>query len=137
VGGRGRKGGGGRGGDIPALEWAAAALGLLLLAGAIGFLVRQAFVADEAPGPIALVVKQVRPLGGGFLVELEARNGGDLTYAELEVEGRLRASNGVEERASATLDYLPGRSRREAGLFFRADPSRGELVLAPKGFRRP
>jgi uncharacterized protein (TIGR02588 family) len=112
-------------------------VGLVLLAGFIGFLVREALVAGEAPGPVAVVATRVRPLGAGFLVEFEARNGGDATYAELEVEGRLRSPGGAEERASATLDYLPGRSRREGGLFFRADPSRGDLVLAPKGFRRP
>jgi uncharacterized protein (TIGR02588 family) len=126
-----------RGGDIPALEWATALLGALLLAGTVAFLVRQAIVSDDTPGAVLLTVKQVRPVGAGYVVQLEARNGGTATYAELEIEGTLRSASGREERASVTLDYLPGQSSREAGLFFRSDPARGVLELVPKGFREP
>lgn len=100
-------------------------------------MVRQALVSDDRPGPVTSVVKAVRSLGAGFLVELEARNAGDATYADLEVEGTLRGTSGREERATATLDYLHGRSSREAGLFFTSGPARGTLDLSPKGFRRP
>lgn len=123
--------------DIPPLEWGAALLGAVLLAGALAFMVRQALVSDDSPGPVAFEVKRVLPLGAGFLVEFEARNRGDATYAELEVEGTLRGASGTEERARATLDYLPGRSSREGGLFFRGDPAAGELELAARGYRRP
>lgn len=126
-----------RGARIPRLEWAAAAVGAVLLVGTLAFLVREALVSEERPGPVAFSVRQVRPLGPGFLVELEARNTGDATYAELEVEGTLRGRGGREERATVTFDYLPGRSSREGGLFFRSDPAQGELEVTAKGFRRP
>ena len=122
---------------IPALEWAAAGIGALLLAGALGLLVRQAFIADPTPRSVALEVKAVRALDAGFLVQFEAHNTGSRTYAELEIEGTLRDRSGRTERATATLDYLPGGSSREAGLFFGSDPALGELHLAPKGFRAP
>jgi len=78
------------------------------------------------------------PFWSAFLSSSSRRcNGGDATYADLEVEGTLRGTSGREERATATLDYLHGRSSREAGLFFTSDPARGTLDLSPKGFRRP
>jgi uncharacterized protein (TIGR02588 family) len=123
--------------DIPPLEWATALVGAALLVLAIGFMVRQALVGDDGPGPVTFVVREVRPVGAGFLVAFEARNAGGATYAELEVEGTLRGTAAGEERARATLDYLPGRSSREGGLFFRSDPARGKLELAAKGFRKP
>jgi uncharacterized protein (TIGR02588 family) len=123
--------------EIPALEWATAIAGAILLAGALAFMVRQALVSDGEPGPVTFVVKEVRSVGSGFLVEVEARNRGGATYAELEVEGTLRDASGSAERATVRIDYLPPGSAREAGLFFRSDPARGRLELAPKGFRAP
>jgi uncharacterized protein (TIGR02588 family) len=123
--------------EIPALEWVAAAIGAVLLVGVVGFMLRQAIVVDGSAGPITFVVKEVRPVGARYLVEFEARNGGSAAYAELGIEGTLRGPGGRVERAEATLDYLPGGSTREAGMFFEANPAEGELVLAPKGFRAP
>jgi uncharacterized protein (TIGR02588 family) len=121
--------------EIPALEWAAAIFGAVLLAATIAFLLREA-ARPADPGPVALRVIAVRPLDPGFLVEFEARNDGGKAYAELELEGTLRIA-GREERAHATLDYLPRRSTRRGGFFFEGDPRQGEVQLVAKGFREP
>jgi uncharacterized protein (TIGR02588 family) len=121
--------------EIPALEWAAAAVGAVLLVATIAFLLREAARPGE-PGPVAFRVVSVRPVSPGFLVEFEARNEGGKAYAELEVEGTLR-SGGGEERARATLDYLPRRSTRRGGFFFEGDPRQGEVEIVAKGFREP
>lgn len=121
--------------EIPALEWAAAAVGLAMLVAALGFLLREA-VRPADPGPVAFRVVAVRPVGTGFLVEFEARNDGGKAYAELEVEGTLRSA-GREEHARATLDYLPRQSTRRGGFFFRSDPRDGMVEIAAKGFREP
>jgi uncharacterized protein (TIGR02588 family) len=101
--------------DIPALEWGAAAAGALILAAVLAFMVRQALVSDDGPGPVTVVVKAVRPLGAGFLVELEARNGGDATYVDVEVEGTLRGTSGREERATGrSITFTAGPRARQA-----------------------
>jgi uncharacterized protein (TIGR02588 family) len=122
--------------EIPALEWAAAALGAVLLVAALGFMLREAALPAE-PGPVEFRVLAVRPVGAAFLVEFEARNDGGTAYAELEVEGTVRGASGLEERAHATLDYLPRRSSRRGGFFFRSDPRDGEVEIVAKGFREP
>jgi uncharacterized protein (TIGR02588 family) len=122
--------------EIPALEWAAAILGALLLVGTVVFLLREATKPSD-PGPVVFRVVAVRPVEPGFVVEFEARNRGGAAYAELEVEATLRGSGGGEERAHATLDYVPRGSARRGGFFFRSDPRRGALEIAAKGYREP
>jgi uncharacterized protein (TIGR02588 family) len=123
--------------EIPALEWAAAILGALLLVAAVVFLLREA-TKPSHPGPIVFRVVAVRPVDPGFVVEFEARNRGGAAYAELLVEATLRgAGGGGEERAHATLDYLPRGSARRGGFFFRGDPRSGALEIAARGYREP
>ncbi|ADI15565.1 hypothetical protein [Truepera radiovictrix] len=118
------------------LEWGVAALGLLLVAGVLGFLLYQALLTPDTPPEIALRVLDVQPSSGGYLVRLEAANRGGETAAELVVEGALRRGGEVAETSELTFDFVPPDSVREGGLFFSQDP-RGRLELRAKSFREP
>lgn len=120
-----------------AWEWAVAALGAALVAGAIGYLVHHAVTVGEAVPEIAVEHTGTRPTQGGYIVRFLARNRGGATAASLRIEGELLQGSSVVETGEATLDYLPPFSERRGGLFFREDPGRHELRLVPKGYADP
>ena len=120
-----------------AWEWLAAAIGLLLLLGSLGYLAYDAVAGNgEVPNP-SVRVTGIEAQGPHFLVRLQVANAGRATAADLRVEGELRRGTEVVERSETAFDYLPGRSVREAGLFFRHDPRALELVLTARSYQQP
>lgn len=122
---------------ISALEWAVAALGLLLVLGAVAIVVEDA-LRNGIRGPVVAVQADsvLAMPGGGYRLHFTARNGGRGTAAELVVTGVLRDGAG-EETSQATVDYLPARSTRRGGLFFTRDPRTAALQLRAEGYREP
>jgi uncharacterized protein (TIGR02588 family) len=113
------------------------ALGALLLAGTIGFLVWHALGRDDAPPDVRVVVERVLELQNGYLVQFRAINQGGATAAQLVIEGELTGPDGPIETSEATLDYLPPRSDRQGGLFFGRDPRELDLRLRARGYAKP
>lgn len=120
-----------------AWEWLVAAIGLLLLVASIGYLAYDEVAGNgDVPVP-TLRITGIEPQGKHFLVRLQVANAGRATAADLRVEGELRRGGEVVERSETEFAYLPGRSTREAGLFFRHDPRALELVLAARSYQQP
>jgi uncharacterized protein (TIGR02588 family) len=117
-------------------EWIAAAIGVVLLLGAIGQLLVSALGRDETPPDIVLTVERVTERSESFVVTIRASNHGGAAAAEVEIEGTLRLDDGTET-STFTLDYLPPRSERRGGLLFSAHPGTGELILRARGFASP
>jgi uncharacterized protein (TIGR02588 family) len=122
---------------IPVTEWVVAAIGAVLVAATIGYLVWLALSRDEAPPDVRVAAAGVVALQNGWLVKFRATNAGATAAAELLIEGELVGEGGPVETSEATIDYLPPRSEREGGLFFRRDPRRHELHLRAKGYVDP
>lgn len=122
---------------IPLLEWFVGALGAVLVAAVIGYLVYQALGRDQTPPEVRVVAERVLELRNGWLVQFRAINDGGQAAAQLQVEGELAGPEGVIETGEAMIDYLPPRSAREGGLFFSRDPRAFELQLRAKGYARP
>lgn len=119
--------------DIPALEWASAAVGLVLAATAIGMTAWDAAFGVDGPPAIEVRLKGVTPTPHGYVVEVEAFNHGGSPAAQVQIEGVL--DQGAEgETANATIDYIPEQSRASGGLIFERDPRGGPLKLRAKGF---
>lgn len=118
-------------------EWVVAALGLALLAAAIGYLVY--FAVTTAAGPPAVVFERgpVARSGDGYVVGVVIRNEGASTASAVEIEGTLMRNGVTVETSTATLDYLPRFSSRRAGLFFASDPRDGTLQLRANGYSEP
>lgn len=123
--------------SVPVTEWAMAALGALLVFGAIAYLAYQALGRDETPPDVRLVTERVHALEQGFVVLFLARNHGAQAAAQVVIEGELSGPEGPVETGEATLDYLPPRSEREGGLFFSRDPRAFELRLRARGYAKP
>jgi uncharacterized protein (TIGR02588 family) len=123
--------------QVPLIEWLVAGIGVLLVAGAIGYLVVHALRRDQTPPDVRIVAQRVVALEHNHLVEFRAVNQGGEPAAQLLIEGELVGPDGPVETAEATLDYLPPGSHRDGGLFFRRDPREFELRLRAKGYARP
>jgi uncharacterized protein (TIGR02588 family) len=124
-------------GDIPRAEWVVAGIGLAIVLAVLVFVLYEAVAGDSSPPDIAVSVESVRAVQDGYVLELRIRNRGGTTAAAVPIEGVLRDRSGSEERAEATIDYVPARSSVTAGLFFRNDPRAGELRVRALGYRRP
>lgn len=113
------------------LEWAAAALGLLLTLAALVVVLVETF-AERTPPDIDLRVVAIAPAGAGWRVEVEASNSGRATAADLRIEGEVAG-----ETAQTQIAYLPGRGTERATLGFQQDPRGGDLELAVRGWSEP
>ena len=123
--------------SIPTLEWIVGGIGLVIIAGVLGFLLYAA-INDNNPLPdITLSVDSVTQTRNGYLARITAINEGGLTAAGVIVEGELRNGTDVVERSQTVIEFLPSHSRKRAGLFFSKDPRQFELKLRPHGYEEP
>jgi len=121
----------------PVVVWIAAALGLVVTLGLLGFVGWQALSSPKQEPPrIVVETGEVHRFAGGWVVEVTARNLSPQPAAAVEIEGTLR-QGGSETTAKATLDYVPGHSTREAGLFLSRDPRAGTLDVRASGYATP
>ena len=121
-----------------ALEWIAAAIGLALTLGIVAVIGGEALRApDDAPPVIEVIVQQSVRTQAGYVVQLEVQNHAEATAAAVQIEGTLASATSHAEISRATIDYVPGRSTRRAGLFFSADPSSGQLSVRATGYEEP
>jgi uncharacterized protein (TIGR02588 family) len=123
--------------DIPPLEWAVGGFGALIVAAVIGFLLYQGVAGEPSPPDIHVEIKEIAPVRDGFRVRFEAYNAGDEAASQITIEGVLTRPGGEPERREVTLAYLPGQSERGGGLFFEADPRRGDLDVRARSYEDP
>jgi uncharacterized protein (TIGR02588 family) len=122
---------------VPPLEWIVASLGVLLVGGAIAFLVFHSTTRGQTPPDVRAVAERVLELDHGYVVQFRAVNEGGSAAAQVTIQGELVGPDGTTERGEAVLDYLPPRSDREGGLLFEDDPRQGELRLRATGYAKP
>jgi uncharacterized protein (TIGR02588 family) len=122
---------------VPLLEWIVAGLGVLLVGGAIAFLVDHSMTRGQTPPDLRAIAERVLDLEHGYVVQFRALNEGGSAAAQVTIEAELVIPDGTSERAAAVLDYLPPRSVREGALLFTTDPRRGDLRLRAVGYAKP
>jgi len=121
----------------PFWEWVAAGVGLLLLLASMGYLLADSLAARDEPPRPAIQVRGVEPRQGQYAVRLRVRNEGRAAAAALRVTGELKRGEEVVESTEIEIDFLPGRSEREATLLFAQDPRTLQLVLSPRSYVKP
>jgi len=122
----------------PLVEWVSAAIGFAITAGIFGFLfVEAAGDHDGVPPVMKAVPVAFHSAGGQYIVEVEVENRSAQTGASVSVEGELMRGGESVETSEATLAYVPGDSRRRAGLVFAHDPRDYRLRLRVTGYERP
>lgn len=122
----------------PPLAIVCGVIGFLLGAALIGFVGWEAAQRADAPVPSVTVEPgKVHAAPGGFVVEFKARNRTAHTAAGVEVEATLETQGAKPVVSSVTLDYVPGHSTRQGGIFLPADPRWGQLELRAHGYSKP
>lgn len=124
-------------GQVSPWEWVVAGLGVLLTASLVLYLGFQALSGGETPPDVTLRQTAVEQVTEGWRIAFTADNRGGETAAHVRISGELMENGRIVERRETLLDYLPGRSRRDGGLFFAADPGRYELRLRAEGYSEP
>jgi uncharacterized protein (TIGR02588 family) len=125
------------GGRSSRWEWVAAAVSTALVLAVVGYLLYDAVARPRTPPSIRVAADTVLQSGGLWLVEFRATNGGHETAAAVKIEGELMQADSSVESSEAVLDYVPGRSVRHGGLFFRHDPRAYRLELRAHGYQEP
>jgi len=120
------------------LEWAVFGVGLLLVAGALGYLVYDGASAGDAPPAVEVRLGEPRPTGHNYVVPVTVTNHGDHTAEGVTVEVTLEGAGGGEpERGELTVAFLPRRATREGWVAFRTDPRNGRLTPRVLGYEKP
>ena len=118
-------------------EKSIAAVGVVLTLALLAYLLYQAVRGDSSPPDVSIEVIAISSQSESYLVRFQAENHGDRTAAGLEISGRLLSEGELVEESQVVLDYLPARSQREGGLFFRNDPANLELDIRASGYADP
>ena len=123
--------------ETPVLEWITAGIGLILVVGAIGFVLFNALSRDNSPPVLIVTREKTKQIKTGYLIEFKVKNAGSQTASAVVVEGSLVQNGENIETGEVTLDYVPSNSEREGGLIFSANPEKAELKLHAKGYEKP
>jgi uncharacterized protein (TIGR02588 family) len=123
----------------PILEWVLGGIGAVLIFGCLAYLIHEGIrEGGEAPGALTATVLEIIPVGSAYLVTFDLQNSGSQTLSNLQVSARLfDATQREVDRATTTLDYLPGRSSQRGGFYFHRDPRQFTLVIRPEGYQIP
>jgi uncharacterized protein (TIGR02588 family) len=123
--------------SVPILEWIVAALGLVLVASAVGFMIYRGLTKTNSLPKIKIEVESIVPSDEKYLVTFRVRNEGDLEAAALTIEGELKNGEQSAESSDVTIDYVPSQSEKRGGLIFTKDPRAFKLEIRPKGYVQP
>ena len=119
------------------VEWVTGVVSTLLVLILLGWIGREALVADSRPPELSIVIEQVQQIQGLYRVDILLRNAGEKTAAAVHVVGNTMLSDGSSELAGVTFDYAPAQSQTKGALFFRKDPRRGNVTIIPVGYTEP
>ena len=123
--------------QTPLLEWIAAIIGFVLVAGSIAVLLSEAITQQAAPPDIVVQVEEIVELETQFLVRFVAQNQGGQTAANVTIEGTLVQNGETLETATTSLDYVPDASTHSGGLYFQLDPGDYDLEVIATGYEEP
>lgn len=121
----------------PISEWTAAAIGLALTLGVIGYSVWEGLAGDGGPPALSVEAQPAKAVEHGHVVPLVVRNDSDATAAAVEVRGVLEQAGQVVEERRAVFAYVPGQGEARGGLVFERDPAAFTLRVAAEGYEEP
>jgi len=124
-----------RGEGRTAAEWTSLAICTAVLVAVVTLLVSE-LLGPSAPALPVARVAAVRREGPISVVEVDVRNSGDETAADVQVGASLTIGEDVEE-ADVVVAFLGGGESEEVVFTFTGDPADGELEVDVTGFVVP
>lgn len=121
-------------GRTSAGEYAAGAVGGLLVLLLVAFLGYQAVAVRQTGVELSVEVTRIEAGGTGYEVHLRVHNTGGTTAEAVHLSGEVSRDGRQVARGSATISYVPPDSRRTAVLVFSADPREGDLAVGVAGY---
>lgn len=121
----------------PIAEWTAAALGLVLTLGVIGYTVWEGLTEDDGPPRLSISSGPPARTAHGFVVPIVVRNASHATAAQVEIEGVLAHPGRPAETRRASFAYVPGRGEARGGLVFHGDPAASKIAFSVSGYADP
>lgn len=121
----------------PPLEWIVAALGAVIVAAALTFLIYEGAAGDRSAPDIKVEIKDIAAVRNGYRVRFAAMNQGGEAAANIVIEGELAKGGTSVETSESSIDYLPSHSERSGGLFFNRDPRSFDLQVRARGYEDP
>lgn len=121
----------------PIAEWTAAALGLALTLGVIGYTLWEGTIERDGPPRLSVNAEPRIAMASTHVVPIVVRNASHATAAQVEVRGVLNVAGAPPEERHASFNYVPGRGEARGGLIFQGDPALGRLDLSVEGFPKP
>ena len=121
----------------PVLEWILGLCGSALLIAGLGYLVLQELHQQDTVGAVLIQTNRVGELDEGYVVQFTAHNTGSQTLAGVQISARVYDGTTELESVRASIDHLPGESRRGGGIYLQHDPRRYRLELRAEGFQEP
>ena len=121
----------------PFWEWLIAAVGLILVVGAIAVTLNRALNEVKTSPQLKVSFETPEPNGDGYLVKFLVENSGNQTAAAVTIEGELKNGDESIETGSATLTYAPANSKRRGGLYFSKNPQQFDLQIRATGYEEP
>ena len=118
--------------QIPALEWIAGGVGLLIVAGTLAFIGYEIYLGERDLPDLRVVVERAIPRNGGHSVRVVVRNIGRHPAQTVIIEG---VAGNV--RSEAQVDYVAGQSSAAAILVFPQAPDPATLRVRVVGYAMP
>ncbi|WP_222195445.1 hypothetical protein [Modestobacter italicus] len=118
-------------------EYALGVLGALIVLLVLGFLAHQAVVVRDGDPQLSVTSATAEPVDDGWSVPFEVHNSGGTTAEEVQVTGVLERDGEELQEATATIAYVPPRSRQSGALLFSVDPGTGTLQVRPTAYTLP
>lgn len=118
------------------LEWAVFALGLTLVAGALGYLIYGGATMKETTPVIEISIGEPERHEHYFGVPVGVLNTGDRTAEGVKIEVVLEGG-GEPESGEFTIAFVPRKAKREGWVAFKRDPREGKLTARVAGYAKP
>jgi len=119
------------------LEWSVFAVGVVVVAGTLAFLVWDLARAGSSPPDLTVELGEARRQTSGWAVPVTVRNRGDETAEGVHVEVVLETAAGGEERAELEIAFVPRGSHRKGWVTFTQAPAAGRLTGRVSGYEEP
>ena len=119
------------------LEWTVFAIGLVLVLGTVGILVRDAVVSGDGPPDLAVELGPAERRGQGWAVPVTVRNRGGGTAEGVRARVVLELPDGTREEAELELAFVPRGSQRRGWVQLTRAPASGRLSGRVSGYEQP
>lgn len=119
------------------LEWIVFAVGLVLVAATLAYLVYAGLTTGSQPPSIEVRLGTPEQSSHNFIVPVTVINHGDKTAGGIRIEVLMESGGTQQERGELDVPFLPRRATRQGWVTFEHDPRAAQLKARVLGYEEP